>query len=87
MSKPARLQIDGMNMAAELLVDCRNAKGANPVWPVSTTQFVGCAIAGISVSEVMKSIWPFYGALLAALMLVTYIPAVSLWLPNMIMGK
>jgi TRAP-type C4-dicarboxylate transport system permease large subunit len=54
---------------------------------VGTTQFVGCAIAGISVSDVMKSIWPFYGALIAALMLVTYVPAVSLWLPNLIMGK
>lgn len=34
MSKLARLQIDGMNMAAELLVDCRNATGESPVWHV-----------------------------------------------------
>ena len=76
--------MDPTQFGVRILINC--AVGLNPP-PVGTTQFVGCAIAGISVSEVMKSIWPFYGALLAALMLVTYIPAVSLWLPNMIMGK
>ena len=30
----------------------------------------------------MKSIWPFYGAGLVVLLIVTYIPAVSLWLPS-----
>jgi TRAP-type C4-dicarboxylate transport system permease large subunit len=30
----------------------------------------------------MRTIWPFYGALIAALMLVTYVPAFSLWLPR-----
>jgi TRAP-type C4-dicarboxylate transport system permease large subunit len=29
----------------------------------------------------MRTIWPFFGASLAVLMLVTYIPALSLWLP------
>jgi len=76
--------MDPTQFGVMILINC--ALGLNTP-PVGTTQFVGCAIAGISVSEVMKSIWPFYGALLAALMLVTYIPAVSLWLPNMIMGK
>ena len=76
--------MDPTQFGVMILINC--ALGLNTP-PVGTTQFVGCAIAGISVSDVMKSIWPFYGALLAALMLVTYIPAVSLWLPNMIMGK
>jgi TRAP-type C4-dicarboxylate transport system permease large subunit len=44
---------------------------------VGTTQFVGCAIGGISVGEVMKTILPFYAALIAALFLVTYVPAFS----------
>jgi TRAP-type C4-dicarboxylate transport system permease large subunit len=34
---------------------------------------------------VMKTIWPFYGGLIAALMLVTYVPAFSMWLPNLIL--
>jgi len=52
---------------------------------VGTTQFVGCAIGGVSVSTVMRTIWPFYGALIFALMLVTYVPAFSLWLPNLLL--
>lgn len=76
--------MDPTQFGVMMLINC--ALGLNTP-PVGTTQFVGCAIGGISVSDVMKSIWPFYGALIAALMLVTYVPAVSLWLPNMIMGK
>jgi TRAP-type C4-dicarboxylate transport system permease large subunit len=50
--------------------------------PVGTVQFVGCAIGGIPVEKAMKTIWPFYGALLLALLAVTYVPAVTLWLPE-----
>ena len=53
--------------------------------PVGTTQFVGCTIGEISVGEVMKTIWPFYGALIAALMLVTYVPGFAMWLPNLVL--
>lgn len=49
--------------------------------PVGTVLFVGCAVGGISIWEAMKSIFPFYGAALFTLMLVTFIPALSLWLP------
>jgi tripartite ATP-independent transporter DctM subunit len=65
-----------------MLINC--ALGLNTP-PVGTTQFVGCAIGGVSVGTVMRTIWPFYGALIAALMLVTYVPAFSLWLPNLLM--
>jgi tripartite ATP-independent transporter DctM subunit len=50
--------------------------------PVGGVQFVACAVGKISVWEAMRSIWPFYGAGVAVLMLVTYIPALSLWLPS-----
>ncbi len=49
--------------------------------PVGAVQFVACAVGKISVAESMRTIWPFYGAGFAVLMLVTYVPAVSLWLP------
>ena len=52
---------------------------------LGTTQFVGCAIGGVSVGEVMKTIWPFYGALIFTLMLVTYVPAFSMWLPGVLL--
>ncbi|KQT14200.1 TRAP transporter large permease [Ramlibacter sp. Leaf400] len=67
-----------------LLINC--ALGLNTP-PVGTTQFVGCAIGGVSVGEVMRTIWPFYGALIAALLVVTYVPAFSLWLPSVVLGR
>jgi tripartite ATP-independent transporter DctM subunit len=51
-----------------MLINC--ALGLNTP-PVGTTQFVGCAIGGVSVGQVIKSIWPFYGALLVCLLFVT----------------
>lgn len=65
-----------------ILINC--ALGLNTP-PVGTTQFVGCTIGGVSVGEVMKTIWPFYGGLVAALMLVTYVPEFSMWLPNLVL--
>jgi tripartite ATP-independent transporter DctM subunit len=50
--------------------------------PVGAVQFVCCAVGKISVWEAMRSIWPFYGAGIVVLGLVTYIPALSLWLPS-----
>jgi tripartite ATP-independent transporter DctM subunit len=67
-----------------MLINC--ALGLNTP-PVGTTQFVGCAIGGVSVGHVMKTIWPFYGALIAALFMVTYVPAFSLWLPELVLNK
>ena len=49
--------------------------------PVGAVLFVGCAVGRISVWQAVRTIWPFYGAAFATLMLVTYIPALSLWLP------
>ena len=51
--------------------------------PVGSVLFVGCAVGKISIGEAMKTIWPFFGASIAVLMIVTYVPAVSLWLPAM----
>ena len=49
--------------------------------PVGAVLFVGCAVGRISIWEAVRTIWPFYFAALITLMLVTYIPALSLWLP------
>ena len=53
--------------------------------PVGTVLFVGCAVGRTKVETVVKSIWPFYLALLAALILVTYVPAFSMFLPNLLL--
>jgi len=50
--------------------------------PVGAVLFVGCAIGKVRLEDVMRGIWPFYGVLFAVLMLVTFIPALSLWLPS-----
>ncbi|MES2712343.1 MAG: TRAP transporter large permease [Pseudomonadota bacterium] len=54
--------------------------------PVGAVLFVGCAIGKIPIERVMRTIWPFYGAILVALMLTTYWPAVSLTLPRWLLG-
>lgn len=51
--------------------------------PVGSVQFVACAIGRISIGESMRTIWPFYGASVAVLLLVTYVPGFSLWLPRL----
>ncbi|GMO16629.1 MULTISPECIES: TRAP transporter large permease [unclassified Bradyrhizobium] len=75
--------MDPVQFGMLMLINC--ALGLNTP-PVGTTQFVGCAIGGISVGAVMRTIMPFYAALIAALMFVTYVPAFSLWLPRLLMG-
>jgi tripartite ATP-independent transporter DctM subunit len=52
--------------------------------PVGPTLFVGCAIGKVSMEEVSRELWPFYAAMCLALLLVTYIPALSLWLPSLL---
>jgi TRAP-type C4-dicarboxylate transport system permease large subunit len=38
----------------------------------------------VTIEQVVREIWPFYGVMFLVLMLVTYIPSVSLWLPRML---
>jgi tripartite ATP-independent transporter DctM subunit len=52
--------------------------------PIGSVLFVGTAIGGISVQDALKTIWPFYLAAVAVLLLVVYIPALSLWLPALL---
>jgi tripartite ATP-independent transporter DctM subunit len=51
--------------------------------PVGPTLFVGCAVGKVSMEQVTKELWPFYAAMCLALLLVTYVPAISLWLPGL----
>jgi tripartite ATP-independent transporter DctM subunit len=53
--------------------------------PVGPTMVVGCAIGRVSMEAVSKSIMIFYIPMLIVLMLVTYIPALSLWLPSVLL--
>ena len=73
--------MDPVQFGMVMLINC--ALGLNTP-PVGTTQFIGCAIGGVQVTEVMRSILPFYTALIVALLLVTYVPAFSLTLPRLL---
>ncbi len=73
--------MDPLQFGILMLINC--ALGLNTP-PVGTVQFVGCAIGGISVGQVMRTIAPFYGALGMTLLAVTYVPAFSLWLPGLV---
>lgn len=55
-----------------------------PVPPVGACLFVGCAVGKVPIEEALKSIWPFYLAILAALLAVTFVPAISMTLPGLI---
>jgi tripartite ATP-independent transporter DctM subunit len=50
--------------------------------PVGPVLFVACAVGKVSMWEATKTSAPFYLAMLVVLMLVTYVPALSLWLPG-----
>ncbi|MGK0546244.1 TRAP transporter large permease [Halomonas cupida] len=50
--------------------------------PVGACLFVGSVVGKIKIEQTVRTIWPFYLALFAALMLVTYVPALSMALPN-----
>jgi tripartite ATP-independent transporter DctM subunit len=52
--------------------------------PVGSVLFVGTAIGKISIAATLRTIWPFYLAGLAVLAIVSYWPAVSLWLPSVL---
>ncbi|TGG92868.1 TRAP transporter large permease [Natronospirillum operosum] len=54
--------------------------------PVGSALFVGCSISGVSIGQVMKPILPFYFVLIACVLLVTFIPQISLFLPQLILG-
>ena len=51
--------------------------------PVGTTLFVGVRVGGVNLESVFRWLLPFFAAILVVLMLVTYIPQLSLWLPGL----
>lgn len=50
--------------------------------PVGSVLFVGCGVAGTSIERVVGPLLPFYLAMVLALLIITYVPALSLWLPG-----
>ena len=55
--------------------------------PVGTSLFVAASIAKTDIQTAGKAMLPFLFACVLVLMLVTYYPPVTLWIPNMVMGR
>jgi len=53
--------------------------------PVGSALFVGCAVGKVSIEKVTKAMIPYYAIMFVVLMLVTYVPAITMFLPNLIM--
>lgn len=50
--------------------------------PVGSVLFVGSAVGKVPLEDMIKSIWPFYGALIIALLVISFVPSLSLTLPE-----
>ncbi len=50
--------------------------------PVGTALFVGCSVSGAKIESVIKSILPFCAVLMITLLLITFVPQISLALPR-----
>ena len=49
--------------------------------PVGTCLFIGCGVGKTTIAKVTRTMLPFFAAMIVALLFITYIPALSLWLP------
>ena len=54
--------------------------------PVGSALFIGCSVAKVKINKVIKPLLPFYAVLVLALMLVTFVPKISLILPQTLLG-
>lgn len=52
--------------------------------PVGTCLFVGCSVGNTTIARVIRPMIPFFVAMVIALMLITYVPWLSLWLPRLL---
>jgi tripartite ATP-independent transporter DctM subunit len=55
--------------------------------PYGISMFITCEIANCSVQDFVRESLPFYAILFGLLLMVTYIPSLSLWLPNLVLGR
>lgn len=54
--------------------------------PVGSALFVGCSVGHVKIGQVIKPMLPFYAVLVALLLVVTYVPSLSLFLPRLLLG-
>ena len=82
---PVADQIYNMDVVHFGLIVCLNLMIGMLTPPVGMVLFVTANVAKLKLSILYARIWPFVGAALVVLLLVTYVPAVSLFIPNLFM--
>jgi len=53
--------------------------------PLGVCLFVACSIAKIDLETIARDLWPFLAGMIAVLLLITYVPSLVLWLPNLLL--
>jgi TRAP-type C4-dicarboxylate transport system permease large subunit len=54
--------------------------------PVGSCLYAGCAVGNAKIEEVSKALIPFYITMIIVVLMITFIPGLSMWLPNLLMG-
>lgn len=73
----------GMNPIHFGIVICYNLAVGTITPPVGTILFTGCKVGGVTIESVMKYLLPYFAAIVIGLLLVTYIPVLSLAIPKL----
>lgn len=73
----------GMNPIHFGIVICYNLAVGTITPPVGTILFTGCKVGGVTIESVMKHLLPYFAAIVIGLLLVTYIPVLSLAIPQL----
>ena len=55
--------------------------------PVGSVLFVGSAVGNLTIEALVKAMYPFFGVLLVLLAVVTYWPALTMWLPDLMLAR
>lgn len=74
------LGIDPVHFGIVMVLNLTIA-GVTP--PLGTLMFTTCAITGVPIAKFVRASLPFYGVLFAMLLLLTFLPGLSLWLPDL----
>lgn len=74
----------GMNPVHFGIVLCYNLAVGTITPPVGTILFTGCKVGGVTIASVMKYLLPYFAVIAVGLLLVTYIPMISLLIPTLL---
>ena len=74
----------GMNPIHFGIMLCYNLSVGTITPPVGTILFTGCKVGGVTIESVMKYLLPYFAVIAIGLLLVTYVPAISLIIPRLL---